>query len=127
MERRARDPAKELRMVHGQRGPLEPGKLFEELVLPIMDDLYRLACRMELDPHRGEDLLQEGLILGFRKFAQLRSPGSFRAWMASILRHTWLNRRRARSQTLSLDAGAADAVAEVPADAEVTDPEMRFM
>src|SRR5919198_4159029 len=109
MERHSPDPANELRMVPGHQGPAEPGKLFEELVLPILDDLYRLACRMESDPHRGEDLLQEGLLLGFRKFAQLRNPGSFRAWMASILRRTWLNRRRTQSEVLSLDEGALEA------------------
>ena len=47
--------------------PPEPERLFEELVLPCLDDLYRVACRMERDPNYAEDLLQQSLLIGFRQ------------------------------------------------------------
>ena len=59
----------------------------------MLDDLYRLACRFEADPQHAQDLLQEALLMGFRKFHQLRNLGSFRPWISSIVRNTHFNRR----------------------------------
>ena len=74
------------------------GRVFEEQALPILDDLYRLACRFERDPQHAQDLLQEALLTGFRKFHQLRDPGAFRAWISAIVRNTHLNRRSSTAQ-----------------------------
>ena len=68
-----------LRVIPGDAGRSAADKLFEELALPVLDDLYRLACRYEPDRANAQDLLQEALLAGFRKFDQLRQPSSFRA------------------------------------------------
>jgi RNA polymerase sigma-70 factor (ECF subfamily) len=98
--------------------------LFEELVLPCLDDLYRAARRLERDPDLAGDLLQQALLVGFQRFHQLRSRESFRAWMVTILRRTHLNRVRTPSREISLDEGA------LPLDdstADGFDPELRFL
>lgn len=66
-------------------------RVFEQL--PLLDNLYRLACRFERRPHDAQDPLQEALLRGFRKFHQLRDPGAFQPWMSSILRNIHVNRR----------------------------------
>ena len=54
-------------------------RVFEELALPALNDLYRFACRLERDPVRATDLLQDALIVGLRKFSQLSRSASFRS------------------------------------------------
>lgn len=83
------------------------GRVFEELALPALDDLYRFACRLERDPADAADLLQDSLLVGFRKFSQLDRAPSFRAWMTTIVRRTFLNHRRRHDTAVPLhfDAG----------------------
>lgn len=71
-------------------------------MIPLLDDFYRVACRLERDPDRAEDLLQDALLHGFRKFGQLRAESSFRAWMGRILVRTHLNTRRRRTREIAL-------------------------
>jgi RNA polymerase sigma-70 factor (ECF subfamily) len=99
-------------------------KLFEEHALAALDDLYRFACRLEGDRDRAEDLLQQALLTGFRKFSQLKDPGAFRVWMMRIVRHTFLNLRQARKPVVSLeDAGQSLD----PSDAAGPDAEERLL
>lgn len=105
--------------------PPRPDRLFEELVLPRLDDLYRVACRLERDPERAQDLLQEALLLGFRRFRQLRNQESFRAWLVSILRRTHFNRRRTPSRTVPLEE--EKLAVDLTPHAGAFDPELRFL
>jgi len=100
-------------------------KLFEELVLPCLDDLYRVARRLESDPDRASDLLQQALLVGFQKFGQLRNQESFRAWLVTILRRTQLNRWRTPSRETALDEDTLPPALSSEADA--FDPEMLFL
>ena len=100
-------------------------RLFEELVLPCLDDLYRVACRFERDGERAQDLLQQGLLIGFLKFRQLRNQESFKPWLVSILRRTHLNRLRTPGRETSLDEETMPATPAMEADA--FDPELRFL
>ena len=103
-----------------------PGdRLFEELALPCLDDLYRVACRLERDPERAEDLLQQALLVGFQKFRQLRKQESFRPWFVSILRRTYLNRLRTATRETSLDEATLAVDFSIGGDA--FDPELRFL
>ena len=97
-------------MVKRRFGPQRQRRLFEELALPVLDDLFRVAWRLERDPSRASDLLQDALLTAFRKFSQLKETGSFRAWASSIVRHTFLNQRRRRDVALPMeDALAQDS------------------
>ena len=100
-------------------------RLFEELVLPCLDDLYRVACRLERNPDGAEDLLQQTLLIGFQKFRQLRDQGSFRPWLVRILRRTHLNRVRRPSREASFDEW--DLPADVSLGSGTFDPELRFL
>lgn len=54
-------------------------ELFAELALPALDDLYRLACRLEREPDRARDLVQEALLVGLRDSSPARAPPNTRA------------------------------------------------
>ncbi len=72
-------------------------------MIPALDDFYRVACRLERDPDRAQDLLQDALLQGFRRFGQLRTQSSFRAWMGRILVRTYLNKNRRRATEVPLE------------------------
>lgn len=127
MTRRSRGSGRRLQLIIRGTEPRQTGKLFEELALPVLDDLYRLACRFETDPVRAEDLLQEALLTGFRKFHQLENHRSFRAWISKILRRTFLNRRSGKFESLPLEEGTLDAVTDPLGDADPYDPERRLL
>ena len=103
--------------------PDRTGRLFEELALPVLDRLYQLACRLETDPHKAEDLLQEALLTSFRKFHQLKNPNAFHAWTGRILRHTFLNQRSRKSQQPRRIDGPLPERADPVADTEPYEPE----
>ncbi len=71
---------------------------FAHLLEPIIDDLYRYACRLAGDPVAAEDLLQAGLLRGLNKYGQLREASTFRVWMTRVLRTTWLNSHDKRTE-----------------------------
>lgn len=106
------------------RSPTFSEALFVELVLPLLDDLYRVACRLEGDRDRAQDLLQEGLLVAYRKLDQLEEPRSFRVWAVQILRRVFLNsRRRIREEPLDeIESPTIRSFFTAPA----LDPEERF-
>ncbi len=106
-------------------GQPRQAKLFEELVLPCLDDLFRVACRLERETADAEDLLQQALLTGFQKFGQLRDQGALRPWLVRILRRTHLNRVRTplREARFEESAHQDDLVVAPP----FFDPEMRFL
>ena len=110
MTRRLPEDWRGLAPLEDQSGKSDRGKLFEELALPALDDLYRVACRLEGDPARAGDLFQEALLVAFRKFSQLGRASSFRAWAVTILRRTYFNLHRRAEPIVSMaDAGANDS------------------
>jgi len=64
---------------------------FERLLRSEQRALYGFALKLTRDPVRAEDLLQQSLLTGLRRFDQLRDPGAFRVWMSRILLRTWQN------------------------------------
>lgn len=84
-------------------GGAETGGPFEEMLLPILDDLWRFARRLESDDERAADLLQDALLVGWRKFHQLERPAALRAWMGRIVYRTFLNRRRRKAPEVPLE------------------------
>lgn len=102
-------------------------RLFEELSLPALDDLYRFACRLERNPARAADLLQDSLITGLRKFSQLSRSESFRSWMVAIIRRTFLNRRRRAEPSVGFDPEDPDRPVPLPAAAGEAGPDHRLL
>jgi RNA polymerase sigma-70 factor (ECF subfamily) len=78
---------------------------FEELAMPLFDQLYNFAHWLTQNREEAEDLLQETYAKGLRGFSSFQLGTNFRAWMYRILRNTFLTSRtglRATS-TVSLD------------------------
>jgi RNA polymerase sigma-70 factor (ECF subfamily) len=84
---------------------------FEELAMPLFDQLYNFAHWLTQNREEAEDLVQETYIKALRGFSSFQLGTNFRAWMYRILRNTFLTSRtglRATS-TVSLDSEEDEA------------------
>ncbi|MBA3619983.1 MAG: sigma-70 family RNA polymerase sigma factor [Acidothermales bacterium] len=89
--------------------PLSQDEAFDRYVVPEVDFLYRVALALAAQPADAEDLVQDTLIRAYR--AVERFDGAYpRAWLATILRNTHLNRVRKRLPVLLRDDETAQAV-----------------
>jgi RNA polymerase sigma factor, sigma-70 family len=66
---------------------------FDELALPLFDQLYNFARWMTGDDSEAEDLVQETYAKALRGFPSFRTGTNFRAWMYRILRNCFLSSR----------------------------------
>src|ERR1700746_2219201 len=66
---------------------------FEELALPLFDQLYNFAHWLTQDRTEAEDLVQETYAKALRGFASFQACTNFRALMYRILRNSFLNTR----------------------------------
>ena len=98
---------------------------FEQLAMPLFDQLYNHACWLTGDRADAEDLVQETYAKALKGFSSFAEGTNLRAWMFRILRNAFLNSRsglRQKTEYLEDDeAGADEAVAH-----EVT-PEALFL
>lgn len=67
---------------------------FEEVALPHLLLLYRVAYRLTEKRADAEDLVQETLFKAFRSFHQFQEGTNCKAWLLTILRHTHLDHVR---------------------------------
>ncbi|TWD84735.1 RNA polymerase sigma-70 factor (ECF subfamily) [Kribbella amoyensis] len=113
------------------RSPTPPRDLsgsFEAEALPLRPRLYLTALRLTGNPHDAEDLLQETYLRAFRGYAGFRPGTNLMAWLARILRNTFVNSYRKRQReprTVPDDpittSRSATAGVEVSAEATVVD------
>jgi RNA polymerase sigma-70 factor (ECF subfamily) len=73
--------------------PPEGSKSFEELAVPHLEAIYRIARRLTRDQHAAEDLTQETYLKAYKSFAsfEMREYG-IKPWLLRILHNTYLNR-----------------------------------
>jgi len=69
---------------------------FEQLLQPLLDPAYRLACVMVQDRHLAEDVVQEAAFKAWRKLSQLRDGPQMRPWFLSIVANQCRSERRSR-------------------------------
>jgi RNA polymerase sigma-70 factor (ECF subfamily) len=86
---------------------------FEELAMPLFDQLYNFAHWLTQDREEAEDLVQETYAKALKGFSSFQLGTNFRAWMYRILRNTFLTSRT-----------GLRATATVPLDAEDDGPEL---
>jgi len=67
---------------------------FWKLLEPIHPELESFCRKLEGNREDGDDLYQEGLLIGIRKIDNLRDRKSFRPWLYRILINRYKNRRR---------------------------------
>lgn len=99
---------------------------FEKLAQPLVRPLFQTALRLTRQTEWAEDLTQDTLIRAYERF-DLFTPGTnFRAWLFTILTHTYLNdceRARRRPLTTSFDtANEQNSAWEFPAPEAENDP-----
>ena len=71
---------------------------FEELAMPLLDQLYGAALRMTRNPADAEDLVQEAYAKAFAGFHSFKQGTNFRAWMHLILTNAYINHYRKRQR-----------------------------
>lgn len=98
----------------GMSGVLPNSASFEELAMPLFDQLYNFACWLTQDRHEAEDLVQETYAKAWKGFSSFQPGTNFRAWIYRILRNTFLTSRTGlKAATVPLEEDdASDAVVE---------------
>ena len=77
---------------------------FEREALPHLDTVYRVALHLAGDRSEAEDLAQETVLKAFRAWQQYRPGTNAKAWLLTILRHTFINGyRRAKHRRETVD------------------------
>jgi RNA polymerase sigma-70 factor (ECF subfamily) len=81
---------------------------FEELAMPLFDQLYNFAQWLTHDRDEAQDLVQETYAKALKGFPSFQLGTNFRAWMYRILRNTFLSSRTGLqvTMTVALDADA---------------------
>jgi RNA polymerase sigma-70 factor (ECF subfamily) len=80
---------------------------FEELAMPLFDQLYNFARWLTQDTAEAEDLVQETYTKALRGFSSFRAGTNFRAWIYRILRNSFLSSRTGLKTMVAID-GEAD-------------------
>src|ERR1700694_4067026 len=86
---------------------------FEELAMPLFDQLYNFAHWLTQNREEAEDLVQETYAKALKGFPSFQLGTNFRAWMYRILRNTFLTSRTGLKATMT-----------VPLDNEEDGPEL---
>ncbi|WP_109487219.1 sigma-70 family RNA polymerase sigma factor [Occallatibacter savannae] len=88
---------------------------FEQLAMPLFDQLYNHACWLTGDRADAEDLVQETYAKALKGFGSFAEGTNLRAWMFRILRNAFLNSRSGLKQKTSYledeETGLDEAVA----------------
>lgn len=71
---------------------------FEDIFLPLLDNLYNIALRMTRNVADAEDLVQEAYLKAFRFFHRFERGTNARAWILTILTNTFRTRYRKKKQ-----------------------------
>ncbi len=87
------------------KGPEErvSATTFEELAMPLFDQLYNFARWLTQDTSEAEDLVQETYTKALRGFSSFRLGTNFRAWMYRILRNSFLSSRTGLKTMIAID------------------------
>jgi RNA polymerase sigma-70 factor (ECF subfamily) len=88
---------------------------FEQLAMPLFDQLYNHACWLTGDRADAEDLVQETYAKALKGFGSFAEGTNLRAWMFRILRNAFLNSHSGLKQNTGYledeEAGTDEAVA----------------
>jgi len=90
-----------------------PTATFEELAMPLFDQLYNFARWLTQNPTEADDLVQETYAKALRGFSSFQPGTNFRAWIYRILRNAFLNSRTGLKATVFIDESGGDDVLPV--------------
>ena len=83
--------------------PRLPAATFEDLAMPLFDQLYNFARWLTQDTTEAEDLVQETYAKALRGFSSFQAGTNFRAWMYRILRNSFLSSRTGLRTTIPIN------------------------
>lgn len=83
--------------VHIQFTPEEKVS-FKNLVLPLIDDLHRVAMGLCHDPTDAEELVAESIARACEHFRKLRDHSKMKQWLLRILSNTFISQYRSRKR-----------------------------
>lgn len=69
---------------------------FSDLLAPLVQPGYRLACALLHDSQLAEDVVQEASLIAWRKLGRLSDHNKLRAWFLGIVANECRNTRRTR-------------------------------
>jgi RNA polymerase sigma-70 factor (ECF subfamily) len=91
---------------------------FEELAMPLFDQLYNFAHWLTQNREEAEDLVQETYAKALKGFSSFKLGTNFRAWMYRILRNTFLTSRTGLRATLTSPLDLEDDGVELAVERE---------
>lgn len=74
-------------------------QVFNDLLAPLVQPAYRLACGMLHDAQTAEDVVQEASLIAWRKLGGLRDHERIRPWFLGVVANECRNVRRRRWAT----------------------------
>jgi RNA polymerase sigma-70 factor (ECF subfamily) len=98
---------------------------FEELAVPLFDQLYNFAHWLTRNREEAEDLVQETYAKALKGFPSFRLGTNFRAWMYRILRNTFLTSRTGLKAKMTVSLDSEEEEPELPVEGNT--PEMILM
>jgi RNA polymerase sigma factor (sigma-70 family) len=104
---------------------LDDNARFRSVVMPHIDDAYRLARWLTGNRTDAEDVVQDASLRAFRAIREF-AGGSSRAWVLSIVRNTtysWLRKNRPAAVITVEDLEAVELQHATPRDADGETPE----
>ena len=91
---------------------------FEELAMPLFDQLYNFAHWLTRNREEAEDLVQETYAKALKGFSSFRLGTNFRAWMFRILRNTFWTSRTGLKATMTLCLDSEEDGPELPVEGD---------
>ncbi|MCI0444440.1 sigma-70 family RNA polymerase sigma factor [bacterium] len=90
---------------------VEERQEFKELVLPLLDDLHRLAIHFCRDSTEAEELVAETIMKACENFSNLREKSKVKPWLFRILNNIFLAsyRKQIRHQHISYNEEPEEA------------------
>jgi RNA polymerase sigma factor (sigma-70 family) len=110
-------------------GGLDDNARFAHVVMPYIDDAYRLAHWLTGNSADAEDVVQEASLRAFRAVRGY-AGGNARAWLLSIVRNTaysWLRMNRPAAVMTVDDLEAVELAQANPSDPDLETPETTLL
>lgn len=73
--------------------------VFEDLILPHIDHLYKVAYRFTGTVNDAEDLVQDLLVKLYPKVNEMTKVESLRPWLVRVMYRMWVDRLRHRNRS----------------------------
>jgi RNA polymerase sigma-70 factor (ECF subfamily) len=91
---------------------------FENLAMPLFDQLFNFAQWLTGNREEAEDLVQETYAKALKGFSSFQLGTNFRAWMYRILRNTFLTSRTGLKATMTVPLETEEEGPELAVDSD---------